>query len=71
MTEGRALELLRETYKLEDTKTLERRYSLLKSFLSPVNREKVHNAILKRKELETQNIVKYALSVLDGEIVDK
>ena len=71
MTEGKALELLRETYRSEDTKTLERRYLLLKSFLSPDNQEKVHNAILKKKELETQKLTQYALSVLGGRIVDK
>lgn len=71
MTEAKALEQLRETYKSEDTKTLERRYYMLKSFLSVSNRELVHNAILKKKELETQNIVKYALLTLGGKIVDK
>lgn len=71
MTEGKALELLRETYKTEDTKTLERRYCMLQSFLSPFHREKVHNAILKKKELEHQNLIKYAVATLGGKIVDK
>lgn len=71
MTEGKALELLRESYKEDDIKTLERRYLLYKSFLSPPKQELVHNAILKKKAIHAQNLIKYALSVLGGKIVDK